>query len=372
MCCKYSACRKNFIFGLFITALMTSFSQADEISLDFIGQQVIPHENNFQDTIVGGLSSLDYDAGQDRYVAVSDDRSDNNPARFYGLKLDYDLSGFHGWQMTDMYFIKQADGATFPKADFFGKSYVDPESMKISPAGNSYYWTSEGHADYGVNPFIREMSLVGSYVRDFAVPDKYLVAENKGIRDNLAFESLTVTTDQKSILISTEGPLLQDGEEANAEHGADVRLLLLDIETGKPAHEYVYSLESVHKAPLSIEKFSVNGLVDILALNSHEYITVERSFSVGAGLSVKLYLVNLEGASDVLSLKSLKGGDYQTVSKKLLFDLGKLGITIDNIEGMSFGKTLKDGRRSLVLISDDNFSFAQKTQILAFAVGGLN
>lgn len=368
----YSACYKKLISGLFFTTLMTSFSHAGEISLDFIGQQVIPHEYEFQDTIVGGLSSLDYDAGKDRYVAICDDRSNKNPARFYDLKLNYDLSGFHSWQVTDVHFIKRPDGATFPKPDFFGKSYVDPESMKISPAGNSYYWTSEGHADYDVNPFVREMALDGSYLRDFAVPDKYLVAQSKGIRDNLAFEALTVTYDQKSILVSTEGPLIQDGEVADVSHGADVRLLQFDIETGQPTHEYVYSTDAVHKETLPFGNFPLNGVVDILAVDSQQYILVERSFSTGAGLSVKLYLVNLEGATDVLSLDSLRGAGYQAVTKKLLLDLGELGITIDNIEGMSFGKTLKNGRRSLLLISDDNFRSAQVSQILVFAVSGLN
>ncbi len=363
---------KKLISGLFLFAIMASFSHGADITFGYIGQRIIPHEYNYEGTMVGGLSGLDYDPKTESYVAVSDDRSKENPARFYGLKLDYDISGFHGWKVADVHFIKGIDGAVFPKADFFGKSYVDPESLKISPSGNSYFWTSEGHAKHGVNPFVREMALDGSYLRDFTLPKKYLVTDNKGIRDNLAFEALTVTTDNKSLVISTEGPLKQDGQEADAGHGALVRLLQFDIETGQAIHEYVYSLEPVHKEPLPVGNFSVNGVVDILALNSNEYIIAERSFSFGVGLSVRLYLVNLAGATDVLSLESLQGSQYQIADKKLLLDLGELGITIDNIEGMSFGKMLKDGRRSLIMISDDNFSFAQVTQILAFAVNGLN
>ena len=50
-----------------------------------------------------------------------------------------------------------------------------------------------------------------------------------------------------------------------------------------------------------------------------------------------------------------------------MLDLKTLGIPLDNVEGMAFGKKLPDGRRSLVLVSDNNFSPAAFTQFLLFA-----
>jgi hypothetical protein len=54
--------------------------------------------------------------------------------------------------------------------------------------------------------------------------------------------------------------------------------------------------------------------------------------------------------------------------KTLLIDLDTLGIPLDNVEGMAFGPDLPDGRRSLILVSDNNFAPAQFTQFLLFAV----
>jgi hypothetical protein len=54
------------------------------------------------------------------------------------------------------------------------------------------------------------------------------------------------------------------------------------------------------------------------------------------------------------------------VQKKLLFDLRKLDVLLDNIEGLTLGSSLPGGDRSLILISDNNFQSIQKTQILAF------
>jgi hypothetical protein len=41
---------------------------------------------------------------------------------------------------------------------------------------------------------------------------------------------------------------------------------------------------------------------------------------------------------------------------------------LDNVEGISWGPLLANGRRSLVLISDDNFGKNQVTQLLLFEV----
>ena len=46
----------------------------------------------------------------------------------------------------------------------------------------------------------------------------------------------------------------------------------------------------------------------------------------------------------------------EPVEKTLLLDLDELGIPLDNVEGMAFGPNLPDGRRSLILVSDNNFS----------------
>jgi hypothetical protein len=52
----------------------------------------------------------------------------------------------------------------------------------------------------------------------------------------------------------------------------------------------------------------------------------------------------------------------------LLLDLSTLGIPLDNVEGMTLGPRLPDGRRSLVLVSDNNFAASQFTQFLLFAL----
>ncbi|MGH3048168.1 MAG: esterase-like activity of phytase family protein, partial [Gaiellaceae bacterium] len=119
--------------------------------------------------------------------------------------------------------------------------------------------------------------------------------------------------------------------------------------------------------------FAVNGLVELLPLNNQFLLSMERSFSVGApgtGNTIKLYIVALPGATNVNGLHSLAGAHERVrpARKTLLLDLDALGIPLDNVEGMAFGPDLPDGRRSLLLVSDNNFSPIQFTQFLLFAV----
>ena len=55
--------------------------------LRLIGWATLPHRLSFKGTSVGGLSGLDYDPTGDVWYALSDDRSDVDPARFYTLRL---------------------------------------------------------------------------------------------------------------------------------------------------------------------------------------------------------------------------------------------------------------------------------------------
>ena len=59
---------------------------------------------------------------------------------------------------------------------------------------------------------------------------------------------------------------------------------------------------------------------------------------------------------------------FDPVEKALIFEFDDLGIPIYIIEGMTFGPDLPDGRRSLVIVSDNNFSPGQFTQFIVLAL----
>jgi hypothetical protein len=107
-------------------------------------------------------------------------------------------------------------------------------------------------------------------------------------------------------------------------------------------------------------------------------LVMERSFSVGGVLGggtgnvVVINEASTQGATDVLGIDALYDGGspiaFTPVSQREVFAFDDLGIPIDNVEGMTFGPSLPDGRQTLVIVSDNNFSAGQFTQFILLAV----
>ena len=244
------------------------------------------------------------------------------------------------------------------------------------------------------NSTVRETALAGAYVRDFAVPAYYApsgsVAGNQsGDRDvvnNLAFEGLTVSTDGRTLYTATENALVQDGPTVAVGRSSPSRILAFDLATGAASGEFVYPVSPVVMAPSAPGLFATNGLVELLATAPGEFIAVERSFAIGAatpgvgphglptGNTIRLFHVDIRSATNVAGLQSLAAQSYTAASKTLLLDLSDLRqsdgsvLALDNIEGISLGPVLTDGRQSLLLVSDNNFGATQFTQFIALAV----
>lgn len=206
------------------------------------------------------------------------------------------------------------------------------------------------------------------------MPSSFLPSgPTNGVRQNLAFESAGVPPNGAFVFTGTEGALVQDGPPATLAGGSPARLLRYNLQTGRLDRQHLYVTDPIAEPPVPPTAFAVSGLVELLPLNNEFLLAMERSFSLGApgtGNTIKLYLLALAGADDINGVPTLQGllGQIRAARKTLLLNLASLAIPLDNVEGMTFGPDLPDGRRSLILVSDNNFSPAQFTQFLLFAV----
>ncbi|MEH2294914.1 phytase [Nostoc sp.] len=338
-------------------------------------------------TPVGGLSGVTYDAVNNRYYAISDDRSQVAPARFYTF-----TTADSGVIFTNVTPLKDTNGKFFPL------NSLDPEGIALTNNGTVFI-SSEGEvnptAGRVTNPFIKEFSLTtGQEVRSLPVPSKFLPVvqdtngdsivdagdtQTSGVYNNLAFESLTITPDQKTLFTATENALSQDGLIASLTSGSRSRILQYNLVTGQPEKEYLYITDEIAQAPNPSTGSSNNGLADLLAIdNRGTFLALERSFAQGVGDTIKIYEVSLQGAADISSIDSLSSLSAEQLAaiapaqKRLLLNLNDLNLPtdtnhptgVDNIEGITFGPKLADGRQSIVLVSDNNFGTTQYTQIL--------
>ena len=338
--------------------------------IEFLGEARIAGGLIVGETPVGGLSGITFDASRNLFLAVVDDPSAGGPARFYTLRIDLRDGRLaeDGAEVSDMRVIQTPGGGPMPRMT------VDPEGIALHP-DDSLYISSEGQIKKQVAPFIRRFSRDGEYLGELALPDRYQPDPNglAGPRHNRGFESLTVTRDGRFLFAALENALLQDGPEATLEAASPSRLIRFDLMSGEVAAEYVYMAEPVARASSVPDGMEVAGLVDILAVDSQHLLAMERSFSMGVGNTIRVFEISLLGATDVQFRKALGSVDMSAlvpVRKELLLDLTELGIYLDNVEGLTFGPTLADGRQTLILVSDNNFnSLVQTTQILAFAIG---
>ncbi|MEM9556073.1 MAG: esterase-like activity of phytase family protein [Acidobacteriota bacterium] len=329
--------------------------------LRLIGQQAFDDQTiRFEGTVPGGLSGLDYDPSSGTYEVISDDPSTpgRGAARFYTVELEFDAESFEGFTFTSVTTLLRPDGTPFPEGE------ADPESIRRLPSGN-LLWTSEGFERSLIDPFVRETTPAGAYVRDLTIPGRFDPTPNEatGSRHNLVFESLTLTPDGRWAVTAAEGALRHDGPMASTLAGSPSRVLYLDLASGEPAAEYVYWNDPIDEPA---EGFSLNGLVELLALDEHSFLALERSFSEGVGHGARLYRFDVADATDVSGFDSLAGADYVAGEKTLVVDFASFGVELHNLEGLTFGPTLGTGNRSLVIVSDDNFDGV--TQFLVFEV----
>ncbi|MDX2097596.1 MAG: esterase-like activity of phytase family protein [Leptolyngbyaceae cyanobacterium bins.59] len=352
-----------------------------EVSLEFLHEYRLP-KGNFEDTVVGGLSAITYDRTRDRFYALSDDRSERGPARFYTLKMVLDPPSRQDPRSAKPLPVKIQSVAIEkvtvlkgPDSNPYPSGTIDPEGIVLTPA-RSLLIASEGVARSGIPPFISEFDLeTGAWKRQLPIPKYYNPGltedqQPQGVRNNLAFESLTINpkgsvSDPREpfrLFAATESSLEQDPVPGS--QGTPSRLLHYLIGDGPPLliSEHVYPLDATP------EGMQMNGLTELLSLDqAGHFLSIERAYG-DPGFALRVYQVANAGATDIEGMTSLpKGlGGIQPAKKKLLLDISDLKIRMDNLEGMTFGPRLPDGSESLVIVSDDNFSQLQVTQFLLF------
>lgn len=219
---------------------------------------------------------------------------------------------------------------------------LDPESIRVSNDGLTVF-VSDEYGPY-VYQFIRAN---GQRLRAFQLPQEFFVANlaptgaaeiagnNSGRVANKGMEGLAITPDGRTLVGIMQNALIQDAAQGGAAANL-LRLVTIDIASGKAKHQYAYLLTSG------------SGVSEITALNDHEFLVDERDGKgLGDGSKAKvkqIFKIDLEDAVDVAGLDGLHAAEY-AVTKTLFLDIVAVltanGFTPDQIpakiEGITFG-----------------------------------
>ncbi|HVZ96434.1 MAG TPA: esterase-like activity of phytase family protein [Chitinophagaceae bacterium] len=351
---------------------------SDSNHLKFLDEYDVPFNAPFMNTTIGGLSGIDYNPADKHYYLISDDRSEKNPARFYVARIVLGDNKIDSVVFTDVRFLKDSAGKNYPNSRTDPYHTPDPEALRFDPKSNTFIWSSEGERIVKPeklvleDPAVTETTPEGKYIDTFELPlQLHMHADESGPRQNSVFEGVTFDEQYKNLFVSVEEPLYNDGPRAGLDDSAGLnRILKFDMVTKKPVAQYAYITDPIAHPATPANAFKINGIPDILYLGNNKLLVIERSFSTGRmACTIKVFITDLspaENISDVASLKSKM--ELHTATKKLLFNMDDIGIYIDNIEGVTFGPKLADGKQSLIFVSDNNFNPLQKTQFLLFEI----
>lgn len=349
------------------------------LQVEFLDQVTLPPQD-FADTPVGGLSDLAYDGDRGHFYALSDDRGTLASPRLYTLEMPWlptaagDLR-IGAVTVTGVTLLRDAAGNPY------APDMLDPEGLALSPR-DSWFVSSEGVARSGSPPQINEYDrATGTLRTQLPLPARYLPDDaanpSQGIRSNLGFEGLTLSLTSAQgayepfrLFTVTESALAQDFDPDPAQPLTSRFLhYLLDPNLGPTQSTPI----AEHAYPLGLEPQGsvIHGITALATLDQGgHFLALERSFGL-RGFQVKLWQLATGGATDTSTIPTLASpsDSLRPIRKQLVLDFNTLGVPVDNLEGMALGPSLPNGDRSLWVISDDNFSDNQTTQIWLFRLG---
>ena len=321
-------------------------------SLELKKEQSLNKGTVFKGLKVGGLSELAFDTKTGRLTALSDDKKNH---RWY--ELSFQTKPEYQVKIIKQIFLKSPNSKKLnqnmdPEALLF---YGD-EAVFIASEGQQIYRKHDPTQIFTFNRkgVLKEAWPVPSVFWQFT-PNRRAGAI--GQQENKGFESLTLDKNKQLLWTATEKPLKQD---LIFKHKSFVRLTAFDIKNKTIRFQYPYFLQDPKDGGLTALEF----------LKDNTFISLERAYKrqkKNGANEVQLFLTDCQKAQDIQAFMILRK-NFKACSKTLLWSSSQeKNIKVDNLEGLALSQLSADKKRTLILVSDDNFNPKnQKTQFLFF------
>jgi hypothetical protein len=341
---------KNGLLVLIAAVLFLSCGNQKQVELYFLDEYVLSDSIRFKNTLIGGLSGLDY-ANNQYYFVVDDAR---NPRVLLG---DITISNYEIKSIGFKNIIFLNDTAT----NFYSENALDLESVFFDEQTNEINLVSEGAIRKNKLPSVFKIDENGAFLESFPLPKN--LSDLKVIKHNAAFEGSSKSIDHKGFWTAFEAPLKDDGAEPTfTKTSSPIRITYFDKKSKKATKQYAYQLEHITKP--SKGDINLNGVTAILEYKKNHFFVIERTYQNGYGSYgniIRIFEAAIdEKTTNILEIDALKTTKFRPLKKRLIFNFEdvKENLTsgiIDNIEGLTLGPKLPNGNQSLVLVADDNF-----------------
>ena len=220
-----------------------------------------------------------------------------------------------------------------------GMSNRDEEGIAFRTSDSTIYIS--GESDNVILQYALDGRPTG---RSLAIPQIY-----KTIAPNSGFESLTYNDSTRTFWIANECPLSIDGQPASPTNKVQNLIRIQSFNDSlQPGQHIIYRMD-VPEAKSSAANYAM-GVSEMLALDDGSLLVLEREFYVpssklGSFVNCKLYQIKpeTEGKNLVCQFKT---------------SLSLFNYKIANYEGMCLGPKLKNGKRTIIMVSDSQNQYA--------------
>ena len=241
----------------------------------------------------------------------------------------------------------------------------------------------------------------GNRIRAFDIPEKFLIDQpnadgtlelppgnTKGRQSNRGMEGLAISPDGNKLYGIMQSPLIQDGTQQQQQPSRREH----------PHTAIACSKRRYTGIPIPVE-FQPNdgltstlGISEIVAVNNHQFLVLERDGDTAITAFKKLFLIDLYGmdgapftaddATDISLVESLPQKldaplpagvvpVYKTSTPFLdiVAELNAAGEAIpEKLEGLAFGKDFENGDKLLLITVDNDFISENPNTIYAFRI----
>ncbi len=393
---------------------LSGWSTPHKMTIQFLNEQVLKHNVLFQKIPVGGLSALSYDPINQIFFALSDDKGHKGPLRFYKLKLKKTFwTKKYRLQIKSQSLLKRPDKKPLV-LDPEGIAFLAPNQIIISSEGaqivtkklfkpSKKKLLSRLPASTKVMtqkllepPLVLSFNTKGRLKTKWPLPSIFWPKNLKklkqwGVKENKAFEALSIDPSGKFLWLATESSLKQDQtflspstqptcktySHLKACGKQYIRISQFHIPTQKMIKQFVYIMPQIIKEAQPSHHKGKNGLTDFISLKNKQFLIIERSYLKDSlnfkkrkmdKNQVRLVLSDCSIASNVMRFNRLNklSSFIPCQNKQTIWLSNLLPNRTDNIEGIALGPKLSSKNQLMVLVSDNNFNPKQKTQFLFF------
>lgn len=334
---KHLLCMKHLLFLLSFCVLTAGAQSALELKQKSLAKW------NIGSAQYSGIAPM----GGNRYAVVSDKEPKDG---FFIFRIDQNPAN---GEVTSVY-IEGFKGNPHPHVDATGISLRDCEGVAYLPSTGTVFISGEG--DQQILEYNMEGVPTG---RKLNVPNIFALPN---IVHNYGFEALTYNEQTHRFWTTTESTLPADGQAAGPLHTDVLNVLRLQAFTEdlQPVAQYAYRMDKGRTDDFG--KTYVYGVPEMTALPDGRLLILEREANITAGglsseCRCKLYIVNPNEGWQIDSSTSMQHLDpNKFLIKKLLAswktEVQPMRLNFANYEAMCLGRTLNDGRRTLLLLND--------------------